>query len=500
VESYDVIVIGAGNGGMTAATSLAQKGMNVLMLERHNVPGGCATSFCRGRFEFEVALHQLSGMGTDQYPGPLRRVLDRIGVTKDVEWSEMSDLYRFVIPGTADIILKPERGAFEKELQTQFPKERESISRFVDLLYAYFTEVISVNYLNDPEVNREKYPLIYQYALKNTQEVLDSFFTDPVLKAALSAYWGYIGLPPSRMSFTYLVMLLFSYLEFKPYHIKGGSQALSNAIVNKFLSHGGTVRFNCGAKKILVENGQVKGIITDQDEYITAEYIVSNISKIATFVELMDPEHVHQKVLHEMGGSKVAASALVLFIGYDCEPQTLGITESTNFIMMDSDISDRAYDRMKNAGGYPEYALLTCYDVFDPDFSPEGACQIALVTGNEADYWYNIPPHKYASEKYKCAESLLQMVEKVFPKIKTHIEEMEIATPLTHIRYLGHPGGAFYGFEQNIRDNLFMQPSHLPVIKGLYLAGSWVADGGFQPTLESGAQAARAILKEVESN
>ena len=55
---YDAIVIGAGNGGLTAAATLARGGQKVLLLERHNIPGGCATSFCRGRFEFEAALHQ----------------------------------------------------------------------------------------------------------------------------------------------------------------------------------------------------------------------------------------------------------------------------------------------------------------------------------------------------------------------------------------------------------------------------------------------------------
>ena len=59
MQAYDAVVIGAGNGGLTAAATMAQKGLNVLLLERHNIPGGAATSFCRGRFEFEVALHQL---------------------------------------------------------------------------------------------------------------------------------------------------------------------------------------------------------------------------------------------------------------------------------------------------------------------------------------------------------------------------------------------------------------------------------------------------------
>ena len=50
MQTYDAVVIGAGNGGLTAAAKLQQEGLNVLMLERHNIAGGAATSFCRGRF------------------------------------------------------------------------------------------------------------------------------------------------------------------------------------------------------------------------------------------------------------------------------------------------------------------------------------------------------------------------------------------------------------------------------------------------------------------
>ena len=57
MTNYDVVVIGAGNGGLTAAASLAKSGYKILLLERHNIPGGCATTFCRGRFEFEVAFY-----------------------------------------------------------------------------------------------------------------------------------------------------------------------------------------------------------------------------------------------------------------------------------------------------------------------------------------------------------------------------------------------------------------------------------------------------------
>ena len=73
MDKYDVIVIGAGNGGLASAATLSSNGKKVAVFEKHNIPGGCGTSFRRGRFEFEVALHQLNGMNTKENAGPTRR-------------------------------------------------------------------------------------------------------------------------------------------------------------------------------------------------------------------------------------------------------------------------------------------------------------------------------------------------------------------------------------------------------------------------------------------
>ena len=50
MRKYDAVVIGAGNGGLTAAIRLLQGGARVLLVEKHNIPVGFATSFRRGRF------------------------------------------------------------------------------------------------------------------------------------------------------------------------------------------------------------------------------------------------------------------------------------------------------------------------------------------------------------------------------------------------------------------------------------------------------------------
>ena len=171
MNDYDVVVIGAGNGGLTAALSLAKKGCRVLMLERHNVPGGCATSFIRGRFEFEVALHQLSGMGTEAQPGPLRAALGKLGVLDKVEFVEMKNLYRITLPGTLDLTLKADRSEIVRVLKERFPAEAANIDRFFDFLYTFAGQLIFGVYMRDPELSPAKYPEFFKYAARDCKTV-----------------------------------------------------------------------------------------------------------------------------------------------------------------------------------------------------------------------------------------------------------------------------------------------------------------------------------------
>lgn len=495
MADFDIIVIGAGNAGLTAATALARKKKRVLLLERHNIPGGCATSFCRGRFEFEVSLHQLSGMGTPERPGPLRSVLDGLGVLDRLEFVEMKDLYRLTIPGQLDITLPPSREKVVALLQERFPREKEGIEKFFDLVYKFFTEIIGAFYMRDPEVSKEKYPLYFKYALKDSQSVIDQYLKDPLLQSVVTAYWGYMGLPPRLLPFSDLATMLFAYIEFKPGHLRGGSQMLSSAILDEYQANGGTARFNCPVKRVLIKNNRASGVVTEGGEEITGDYVISNASSITTYAEMMDGKNAAGEALNGMKGSNLGPSAVTLYIGLDCPPDKVGITGTTNFISPGAD-ADKAYASMKRLSAEEDSLLLTCYNVVDPSFSPPGTTQAAIVSLKYGEPWLRVPPAEYAKTKYAVADQMLALCEKVFPGLRSRIEEMEIATPLTHMRYLGHPGGAIYGFDQHLKDSpLFVTP--LSPVEGLYAAGSWVTSGGYQPTLTSGASVARVILKDM---
>ena len=72
MAKYDAVVVGAGNSGLVAAIRLQLSGKKTLLIEQHNLPGGCASSFRRGRFEIEPSLHELCDVGTEEEPGEIR--------------------------------------------------------------------------------------------------------------------------------------------------------------------------------------------------------------------------------------------------------------------------------------------------------------------------------------------------------------------------------------------------------------------------------------------
>lgn len=504
MNHYDAIVIGAGNAGLTAATALQRGGSKTLLLERHNIPGGCATSFIRGEYEFEVALHQLSGLGTEDRPFVMRKIFKDLGVMDKVEFVQESELYRIVVPGEIDTTLPASWSGLRKKLQQDFPAESDQLVAFMTLCEKITLESFMMlpraRKMNDENMMQTTCPNFIKYGLRSAKDVLDEFFKDEKLKTILAAYWCYLGLPPSQIPFPDLAIMLYAYAAFKPWHIKGGSQAMSSALLESFMEAGGEVRFNCGAQKILTNGDKVRAVVLEgkngeEGKEISCEHVVSNASSIMTYNELLDHDHPPLQVSEDFKSRRMGTSAFVIYMGLDCTPQELGVNSASNFICLTQD-EEKIHDVMQTMKD-PIAGMLTCYNFDDPSFAPKGKSVVSLVCLQYGDVWKDVPEEQYAETKYAYAEKLLDLIEKNYPKIRDHIEELEVATPLTMMRYLNTPDGAIYGFKQNPHDSELFR-KRIDAIEGLYMAGCWIGMGGFQPTYMAGESTARAVLKKLK--
>jgi prolycopene isomerase len=507
-EPYDVIVIGAGLGGLSAATLLARRGLRTLLLERHNVPGGYATSFVRGRFEFEVALHELSGIGPPGKPGTLYRYLDYLGIAERLEFNRLEHLYRsvFLTDGDEtrvdlDVTMPVGREAFEEKLIQTFPREREGIHRFMgrvfDLGRDYGQLIRSRGKTGNPWTFPFRFPHIFRYLPVTTAQVLDRDVKDPRARAVISAYWGYFGLPPSRLSFLYFAIGLAAYIKQWPAFPKGRSQALSNAFLTRFEELGGEARMNCGVQKITLQNGRVSGVISEEGEEFRAPWIVSNADPITTCRSMLGEGAVPDRFFKELRSSEVAVSTLNIYLGLACPPEALGLREHEVFLSQGYDMDRHGADMYRL--GSPSSVGVGCYNAAYPDISPPGTSIMTIIALAQGDLWYDVPAAEYVAVKNRCAEAMLRLTESIVPGLRDCAEVIEVATPLTNMRYAGSVGGSIYGFAQPPRDNVTWRMKHSGPVEGLYFAGAWTQPGGgFEPAINSGQMAAGRILSKIK--
>jgi len=497
-RKFDVIVIGAGLGGLSAATYLARQGLDVLLLERHVVPGGYATSFVRGRYEFEVALHELSGIGTPDRRGGLYRYLDYLGVASKVEFINIPNLYRAIFPDL-DITLPVGREAFEEKLVQTFPQEKDGILRFLNRIFDLRVDFVKIarqgpgNQITLPF----RLPHFFRYLPTTWGQVLNRDVKDPLARAVLSQYWGYVGLPPAKISFLFFASTLAAYIKRGPAFPKGRSQALSNALLATFEELGGQARLTCGVQRILTANGSVKGVITETGDEYHADWIVSNADPITICQELIGLDQVPASFFTKLQSSELSPSTLNVYLGVAKSAQELGLEEYEIFINESVDF-DALHPLMYTIQPPPSLAV-TCYNVVYPEISPPGTSIVVLTALAYGEPWHQLSPGQYFKTKETVGDYMVHMVEGIAPGIREYTEVIEVSTPITNMRYAGTMGGSIYGFNQPPRDNMVWRMGHRGPLEGLYFVGAWTRPGaGFEPALFSGQMAGSAILRKIK--
>jgi phytoene dehydrogenase-like protein len=173
LNQYDVIVIGAGLGGLTAGAKLAKEGKKVLLIEQHNKVGGCATTFNRKGKTFEVGLHEMDGL-RNKHDSKIK-IFQELNVFDNVEFVQVPEFYRF-IKGDFDIVVPHDIPKAIETFLKAFPDEEDAIKTF-------FKDLSVFN-----EGNMER---IMKFAMTSVGDYLDGLSSNEILKFALTANLGY---------------------------------------------------------------------------------------------------------------------------------------------------------------------------------------------------------------------------------------------------------------------------------------------------------------------
>lgn len=506
-KKYDAIVIGAGLGGLSAATLLARNGFETLLLEKRNVPGGYASSFLRGGFEFEVSLHQLGDVGTRRRPGPLRTYLDYLGCSEKLSFIELPILYRSVFPDL-DIELPASTEGFVQVLAERFPREADGIRKFLQRVAAVAAECSWIANLSCGESLLEMLPRLAatpfrlrssaRYFFCTLEDVLARDVRDEQARAAIAQLWTSLGLPPSRLSFISFAVFLGSFLAHGACYPRGRSQALAQAFLRTYNGLGGEHRTSCGVARILTAGERVAGVVTEQDELIETSTIVSNADPVSTCRELIGLEKVPITFFRKLRSCAVGSSTCGLYLGVNRPLPALGLDGHQLFVNRDCQI-ERHHEESRVIGP-PSVVAVNCYNAIDPEAAPPGTSIISLTAPAQHQPWRSLPPNEYFARKAEVAEAMLQLAEQVLPPLRDDIEVVEAATPITNMRFTGNLGGATYGFASSAVAHTLLRPTVVGPLRGLYFAGAWVQPGGgFSQAIFSGKLAGELVTLSRKS-
>jgi phytoene dehydrogenase-like protein len=508
--TYDAVVIGAGLGGLSTAAAFARQGYKVLVLEQHSVAGGYASSFTRpGGFTFDVSLHST----TVGIRNGVANLLYGFPEIQDVTFVPHKTLYRAIYPDHDIRVPHKDVPGYIALLKKNFPGEEAAIDGIFADMKGLADDVGRLSGAGG-QPDMANFPKNFPHLFKNFNRtwgaMLDDRVKDPRLKAVISGLWGYFGLPPSRLSPFYYAMPLMGYLEGGGYYPVGTSQKISDALAGLVRKNGGEVKLNAKVERILVRDHAATGVRTADGAEYRARAIVSNANAFDTFGRMMPEEKEFLKDLTaRMEKYSVSFSTLLVWLGLKTDlVRKVGLEESEIFTTPGYDVE--AEYRAALAGGLPDDPGfgLTVYDNLYPGASPKGKNTLNIIVMQGYDYWKKFETDyfygnkdAYNKEKMRLAGILIDKVEKKFlPGLRQAIEVVEVATPLTNLRFTGHPRGAIYGFDQTV-DNSGQRrfPQKTP-IKNLYLAGAWTFPGhGYGACVPSGLACFGQVMADWKS-
>ncbi len=480
-SDFDVIVVGAGIGGLTAASLLVARGARVLVAETHYQCGGNCTSWRRSvpglaePFTFDSGVQDISGLGPN---GPLANLLARIGAS--IAWERVHHLYW---TDGIQVAAGHSQQDFVAALSAAFPAEADGIQRFMDEMAAIYRDLYA-------DVDRtggvpapppsgelrgwnERHPHAARWMRERFADMLNAFLGDERLHVILQTVSEYIAATPDNLSVHDMAPLYGYYFEGGRYP-RGGAQTIADTLAASVTSHGGKIALRTRIAHILVEDGRVAGVRTAGGETFTAPVVIANGDVVSMLTGLIDPQHLPAGYARRVAGLRRGPSALLVSLGLDT-------------VM---DLPPRIFIRKDGLAfgvGNPS--------VLDPSLAPPGHSALTLLlllSEAEAAAWPTRTDPSYRFRKDELADRMIDAIDQsVFAGFRNHIIYREAATPATFATFTGARNGNIYGAARAI-----WRPRLKSPLPWLYLVGAGTDTGaGIEAVVISGTRAADAITR-----
>jgi all-trans-retinol 13,14-reductase len=470
-QAFDVLVLGAGWGGLVTATLLAQQGQRVCVLEAQDRAGGCGQSFTQAGFSFCAEMQYLMGCGDG---GVVDTWLRAVGLHDEVTFNafDPEGYDRVDFPGSS---FRIPRGAarLQAALEQTFPDERTQIDALFAVLFSIEAEVAGRHF-------DARALLLHPFAFKDAllygpwpaERVFDHFGLSPRLRAVLAGQCGDVGLGPRDAPFFALQAVLFGYCDSAHFPKKGMGHFVE-AVVGAVLRAGGQVRYGATVERLEREGSRIARVCTSRGTF-TAPIIVSNIDPAVTLSMVAGAA---------VPGYAQSASCFTLFLGVDEDLSARGFGRS-NLWSFPSLALDAAIDRSVKEHHFddPYFFLATPSLYADPGaLAPPGSTTVQINVGA-------------SFEHFADAER-----SGTHPRERAHIVFQEAWSPVDLARHVGLAQGGMYGARLDFENRVLRRVSPMTAFDNLFLTGATAGGPGLQGAVVAGTRLVETLRRRHPS-
>lgn len=433
-EYYDVVVIGSGLAGLTAANILGRAGHRVLLLEQHYKLGGLATWFRRPKSHiFDISLHGFPyGMLKSCRRYWSEEIASQIVQLKNIRF----DNPMFSLTTTFN------REDFTRLLTTEFGVSADAVASFFDTAR-------SMNFYDDQSLT--------------TRELMEQFFPgrEDVVRLLMEPITYANGSTLEDPAITYGIVFS-NFMAKGVYIYEGGTDDLITKMSHELKRNGVDYRINCDVSKIVVDGRGVRAVIVN-GRRIECGAVVSNSNLRATIFNMVGEDKFDRNFVDQAQAVRLNNSSTQVYMALK---EGCTIEESTGDLLFSS-----------TAPLFRTDALLSrditsrTFSFYYPRTRPDGKTQFAVVSSTNANYsdWADLSPEDYEASKQDLIATTLEALERYVPGIHDMIDHVEAATPRTFQHYTKHLQGASFGTKF---EGLAVSRALPEQIPGLYHAGS----------------------------